>query len=87
MPISKPADLSGDEPASPPVSEINQLFTANVAHDFNNLLSIIALNLNIMRVLQEKGRTDDLSRYVTAASTATQQAAALIHRLQDQKKA
>lgn len=55
--------------------------TAEIAHDFNNLLAIIALNLNIMRVLQQQGRADDLSRYVTTASTATQQAAALMCQL------
>lgn len=79
MSMQKPADLSGDK--------LTPLFTANIAHDFNNLLAIIALNLNIMRVLQQKGRTDDLSRYVIAASAATQQAAMLIHSLQEQIKA
>jgi PAS domain S-box-containing protein len=59
---------------------IGQL-TGGIAHDFNNLLATITSSLELMNRRIASGRTVDLTRYLTMASTAAQSAAALIQRL------
>lgn len=59
---------------------IGQL-TGGIAHDFNNLLTGITGSLDIVRRRLSSGRTDDISRFMDAASNSAQRAAALTHRL------
>jgi PAS domain S-box-containing protein len=59
---------------------IGQL-TGGIAHDFNNLLATITSSLELMNRRIAAGRTSDLGRYITMASTAAQSSAALIQRL------
>ena len=55
--------------------------TGGLAHDFNNLLAGISGALELMQVRLTQGRTGELPRYIGAAQTAAQRAAALTHRL------
>ncbi|HUD31827.1 MAG TPA: PAS domain S-box protein [Variovorax sp.] len=55
--------------------------TGGIAHDFNNLLATITSSLELMNRCIASGRTGDLTRYLTMASTAAHSAAALIQRL------
>ncbi|MHA6347549.1 ATP-binding protein [Roseivivax sp. CAU 1761] len=55
--------------------------TGGVAHDFNNLLAAISGSLEILQSRLAQGRTEDLSRYIGAARTATDRAATLTQRL------
>ena len=55
--------------------------TGGIAHDFNNLLATITASLELMNRRVASGRTGDLPRYLTMASTAAQSAAALVQRL------
>jgi PAS domain S-box-containing protein len=59
---------------------IGQL-TGGIAHDFNNMLATITSSLELMNRRIASGQVDDLTRYLTMASTAAQSAAALIQRL------
>lgn len=59
---------------------IGQL-TGGIAHDFNNMLTGILSALDIVRMRLELGRTDDLDRFLDAATTSSQRAAALTQRL------
>ncbi|MDQ1063458.1 ATP-binding protein [Stenotrophomonas sp. SORGH_AS_0282] len=59
---------------------IGQL-TGGIAHDFNNMLTGILSALDIVRMRLELGRTDDLERFLDAATTSSQRAAALTQRL------
>jgi PAS domain S-box-containing protein len=59
---------------------IGQL-TGGIAHDFNNMLATITSSLELMNRKIASGKTGDLVRYLTMASTAAQSAAALIQRL------
>ena len=59
---------------------IGQL-TGGLAHDFNNLLTGILGSLELLRIRLDRGRLEDLGRYVTAAEGAANRAAALTHRL------
>jgi PAS domain S-box-containing protein len=59
---------------------IGQL-TGGIAHDFNNMLATITSSLELMNRRIASGKSGDLTRYVTMASTAAQSAAALIQRL------
>ncbi len=59
---------------------IGQL-TGGIAHDFNNLLTGIIGALDIVRRRIDGGRLDDVARFMDAASTSAQRAAALTHRL------
>ncbi|RZI63870.1 MAG: PAS domain-containing hybrid sensor histidine kinase/response regulator, partial [Pseudomonas sp.] len=59
---------------------IGQL-TGGIAHDFNNLLATITSSLELMNRRIAAGKTGDLARYITMASTAAQSSAALIQRL------
>nr|MBA3520854.1 response regulator [Hyphomicrobiales bacterium] len=55
--------------------------TGGIAHDFNNLLTGITGSLDLIRRRLDANRTDGLDRFMDAASTSAQRAAALTHRL------
>ena len=55
--------------------------TGGIAHDFNNLLTGITGSLDIIKRRMSAGRTDDIARFMEAAQTSAQRAAALTHRL------
>ena len=55
--------------------------TGGLAHDFNNLLTGIVGSLELMQTRITQGRTGELGRYIGAAMTAANRAAALTHRL------
>jgi PAS domain S-box-containing protein len=55
--------------------------TGGIAHDFNNLLTGIVGSLDLMRTRLAQGRTDNIARYIDAAMTSANRAAALTHRL------
>ncbi len=59
---------------------IGQL-TGGIAHDFNNLLTGIIGSLDLMRMRIAAGRTQDLDRFMDAATTSALSAAALTQRL------
>ncbi|HMI19812.1 MAG TPA: ATP-binding protein [Sphingomonas sp.] len=59
---------------------IGQL-TGGIAHDFNNMLTGITGSLDIIRRRMAAGRMDDVPRFMDAASTSAERAAALTHRL------
>jgi PAS domain S-box-containing protein len=59
---------------------IGQL-TGGLAHDFNNLLLGITGSLELLKARVAQGRTSNLDRYVHAALSAAERAAALTHRL------
>jgi PAS domain S-box-containing protein len=55
--------------------------TGGIAHDFNNLLTGIVGSLDLMQTRMKQGRMDNIGRYITAATTSANRAAALTHRL------
>jgi PAS domain S-box-containing protein len=55
--------------------------TGGLAHDFNNLLAGISGSIEVIRALVNRGRLDELDRYITAAQNSTRRAAALTQRL------
>ena len=55
--------------------------TGGIAHDFNNLLTGIVGSLDLMQTRLDQGRTDNVARYIDAAMTSANRAAALTHRL------
>ncbi len=55
--------------------------TGGIAHDFNNLLQGIIGSLDIIQRRVAQGRTADLDRFLNAATTTANRAAALTHRL------
>jgi PAS domain S-box-containing protein len=55
--------------------------TGGIAHDFNNLLTGIVGSLDLLQTRLNQGRTDNVSRYINAAMTSANRAAALTHRL------
>ena len=55
--------------------------TGGLAHDFNNLLSGISGSLQLMKMRVSQGRTSEIGRYMDAAMTSVERAAALTHRL------
>lgn len=55
--------------------------TGGIAHDFNNLLGGIVGSLDLMQTRIAQGRTEQIGRYVKAAMSSAQRAAALTHRL------
>jgi PAS domain S-box-containing protein len=59
---------------------IGQL-TGGIAHDFNNILTGIVGSLELMQRRIAAGRTGEIGRYVDAAVTSANRAAALTHRL------
>jgi PAS domain S-box-containing protein len=55
--------------------------TGGIAHDFNNLLTGIVGSLDLMQTRINQGRTENVGRYINAAMTSANRAAALTHRL------
>ena len=55
--------------------------TGGLAHDFNNLLSGVSGSLQLMSMRVSQGRTSEIGRYMDAAMTSVERAAALTHRL------
>jgi PAS domain S-box-containing protein len=55
--------------------------TGGIAHDFNNLLTGIVGSLDLLQLRLDQGRTDNVARYINAAMTSANRAAALTHRL------
>jgi PAS domain S-box-containing protein len=55
--------------------------TGGIAHDFNNLLTGIVGSLDLMQTRLNQGRTENVERYIEAAMTSANRAAALTHRL------
>ncbi|MGE6530866.1 ATP-binding protein [Pseudomonas sp. NPDC077382] len=55
--------------------------TGGIAHDFNNLLTGIIGSLDLMQRRYRRGEVADVERYIDAAVTSAQRAAALTQRL------
>jgi PAS domain S-box-containing protein len=55
--------------------------TGGIAHDFNNLLTGIVGSLDLLQTRLNQGRADNVARYINAAMTSANRAAALTHRL------
>jgi PAS domain S-box-containing protein len=55
--------------------------TGGIAHDFNNLLTGIIGSLDIIKRRLDAGQSGDVTRFMEAAQTSAQRAAALTHRL------
>jgi PAS domain S-box-containing protein len=55
--------------------------TGGIAHDFNNLLTGIVGSLDLLQTRLNQGRSDNVGRYIDAAMTSANRAAALTHRL------
>ncbi|SHG58985.1 PAS domain S-box-containing protein [Kaistia soli DSM 19436] len=55
--------------------------TGGIAHDFNNMLTGVIGSLEVMKRRIANQRYDDLDRFMNAAITSAQRAAALTHRL------
>ncbi len=55
--------------------------TGGIAHDFNNLLTGIVGSLDLLQTRMAQGRVDNLERYIKAATSSANRAAALTHRL------
>ena len=55
--------------------------TGGIAHDFNNMLTGVIGSLDVMKRRIADGRYDDLVRFMDAAVTSAERAAALTHRL------
>ncbi|HEY3892828.1 MAG TPA: PAS domain-containing protein [Bradyrhizobium sp.] len=55
--------------------------TGGIAHDFNNLLTGIVGSLDLLQTRLNHGRTENVGRYIDAAMTSANRAAALTHRL------
>ena len=55
--------------------------TGGIAHDFNNLLTGIVGSLDLLQTRLNQGRTENDARYIDAAMTSANRAAALTHRL------
>src|ERR1700730_8611315 len=75
--------LRGAEEAllhSQKMEAVGQL-TGGIAHDFNNLLTGIVGSLDLLQTRLNRGRTDNVARYINAAMTSANRAAALTHRL------
>ena len=59
---------------------IGQL-TGGIAHDFNNLMTGIISALSLVRRRLASGKSEDVDRFMAAASASAHRAAALTHRL------
>lgn len=55
--------------------------TGGIAHDFNNLLQGISGSIDIVRGRLAEGRSDDVERFMDAATQSAHRAASLIQRL------
>lgn len=55
--------------------------TGGIAHDFNNILTGIVGSLDLLQAKISRGDVSDAARYINAAMTSANRAAALTHRL------
>src|ERR1700732_902237 len=55
--------------------------TGGIAHAFNTLLTGVVGSLDLLQTRINQGRTDNVARYINAAMTSANRAAALTHRL------
>ncbi len=55
--------------------------TGGIAHDFNNMLTGVIGALSIIKRRITAGRTDDLDKFIDAATSSAHRAASLTHRL------
>lgn len=55
--------------------------TGGIAHDFNNLLTGIVGSLDLLQTRMAQGRLESIDRYIKAATSSANRAAALTHRL------
>ncbi|MFC3125674.1 PAS domain-containing protein [Pseudoroseomonas globiformis] len=55
--------------------------TGGLAHDFNNLLTGVIGSLDLLEARLQRGRLEDLDRFILAARGAAERAASLTHRL------
>jgi light-regulated signal transduction histidine kinase (bacteriophytochrome) len=78
--LSRIAELNDRLRQSQKMEAVGQL-TGGIAHDFNNLLAGIVGSLEMMRNRVAQGRVTELDRYLGAAMTSANRAAALTHRL------
>jgi len=78
--ISQRKQLEEQLRQSQKMEAVGQL-TGGLAHDFNNMLTGVIGSLDIMRRRIADGRTEDLGRFMDAASTSAERAAGLTHRL------
>ena len=72
--------MEADLRQSQKMEAVGQL-TGGIAHDFNNLLTGIVGALDLMQSRLARGQTGNLQRYMEAAITSANRAAALTHRL------
>jgi len=78
--LTRIAELNDRLRQSQKMEAVGQL-TGGIAHDFNNLLAGIVGSLEMLRTRVAQGRTGELDRYLGAAMTSANRAAALTHRL------
>ncbi len=55
--------------------------TGGIAHDFNNMLQVIMGSLELVEKRLDRGRYEDIPRYVGAIRQASERAARLTNRL------
>ncbi|MEJ0093872.1 MAG: PAS domain-containing protein [Methylocella sp.] len=78
--ITERKQLEDELRQSQKMEAVGQL-TGGIAHDFNNLLTGVIGSMDIIRRRIADGRVQDIGRFVDAATTSAQSAAALTHRL------
>jgi light-regulated signal transduction histidine kinase (bacteriophytochrome) len=78
--LGRIAELNERLRQSQKMEAVGQL-TGGLAHDFNNLLAGIVGSLEMMRTRVAQGRVGEIDRYLNAAMTSANRAAALTHRL------
>ena len=74
------SELSEQLRQSQKMEAIGQL-TGGIAHDFNNMLAGIIGSLEMTKMRITQGRVTEVDRYIDAAMTSAQRAAAMTHRL------
>ncbi len=78
--MARRADAESALRQSQKMEAVGQL-TGGIAHDFNNMLTGVIGAMDIMKRRLASGRTDDLARFMDAASQSAERAAALTARL------